>query len=72
MEFSPFSCHFLSLRVKYLSQHSILNTLSLCFSLKLRDKFSHIYKTKPNYISVHLSIYVFFIQLEDRKFWADW
>jgi hypothetical protein len=32
--------------------------MNLCSSLKLRYKFSHTYTTKPNYIFVHLRIYI--------------
>jgi hypothetical protein len=44
MQFSPWSI-FLPFRSKYPPQHSVLKTLSLCSSLKVRDQVSHPYST---------------------------
>jgi hypothetical protein len=44
VQFSPWSV-FLPFRSKYLPQHSVLKTLSLCSSLKVRDQVSHPYST---------------------------
>jgi hypothetical protein len=45
MQFSPTSCHFISLRSKYSLQHPVLNTLSLFSCLNVRDQVSHLYRT---------------------------
>jgi hypothetical protein len=45
MQFSPASCHFISLRFIYSPQHPVLKHLSLCSSLNVTDQVSHPYRT---------------------------
>jgi hypothetical protein len=54
MQFSLFSCHFISLRSKILLSTLFSNTLSLCSSLNVREQISHPYK-----VNVKLQFCVF-------------
>jgi hypothetical protein len=58
MQFSPFSRHLILLRSKYPPQHPVLNTLSLCSSLNVRDQVSHPYRTTGSV--------KYFIELENK------
>jgi hypothetical protein len=41
MQFPPISHHFISIGSKYSPRHPVLNTLSLCSSLNVKDQVSH-------------------------------
>jgi hypothetical protein len=45
MQFSPFSCHLISLWSEYPPQHPVLKKPRLCSSLNVRDQVSHPYRT---------------------------
>jgi hypothetical protein len=58
MQFSPRSI-FLPFRSKYLPQHSVLRTLSLCSSLRVRDQVSHPYNTTGKITVLYILIFRF-------------
>jgi hypothetical protein len=68
MQFSPFTRHLTPLRSKYTPQHHVLNTLSLCSSLNVRDQVSHSYRTTGKIIVMYILIFKFFdSRREDRR-----
>jgi hypothetical protein len=54
LQFSPFSCHFLSRKSKYSSHHFILKHPQ---SLKVRDQVSHPYKTSKIIVLCNLNCF---------------
>jgi hypothetical protein len=64
MQFSPTSCHFISVWFKNFPQHPALNTLSLCSSLNVRDQISHPYRTTSKIIVLYILIFMF---LDSRR-----
>jgi hypothetical protein len=52
MQFSPASCHFISLRSKYSPQRPS-NTFSACSSLNVREQVSHPYRTTGKIIVLY-------------------
>jgi hypothetical protein len=59
IQFSPWSI-FLPFRSKYLPQHSVLKTLSLCSSPKVRDQVSHPYSRTSKITVLYILIFRFF------------
>jgi hypothetical protein len=55
MQFSPTSCHFISLRSKY-SQHPVLKHRGVRSSLHTRDQASHPYRTTGKIIILYILI----------------
>jgi hypothetical protein len=52
---------------------NILNTLSLCTSLNVRDNVSHPYKTTCKFIVLYVLIFMFFnSRQKDESFWTEW
>jgi hypothetical protein len=73
MQFSPLSCHLISLRSKYPPQTLFSNTPSLCSSLNVRDKVSHPYRNTGKLRVLYILIFKFFYSnREDRRFWTEW
>ncbi|PNF20022.1 hypothetical protein B7P43_G05942 [Cryptotermes secundus] len=72
MQFSPNSCHFISLWSKFLNT-LFSNTLRLCSSLNIRDKVSHTYRTADKIIVLYILIFNFLdSRREDKRFWTEW
>jgi hypothetical protein len=59
MQFSPFSCHFISLRSKYPPQHPVFKHPSLCSSVIIRDRVSHPYITTGKSMVLYFLIFKF-------------
>jgi hypothetical protein len=57
MQFSPTSCHFVSLWSKYSPPHPV-STVSLCSSLNVRDQVSHPYRTTGNIIVLYILTFI--------------
>ncbi|PNF25245.1 hypothetical protein B7P43_G13294, partial [Cryptotermes secundus] len=75
MQFSPTSCHFISLRSKYSPKKNTLfsNTLRLRSSLNVRDQVSHPYRTTGKIIVLYILIFMFWdSRREDKRFWTEW
>jgi hypothetical protein len=71
MQFSPLSV-FLPFRSKY-PQHSVLKSLSLCFSFKVRDQVMHPYSATDKITVLYILIFSFFyMRREDKIFWTEW
>jgi hypothetical protein len=71
-QFSPFSCHLISLRSKNPPQHCFQTPPSLCSSLNVRDQVSYPYRTTGKIIVLHILIFKFFdSNREDRRFWTE-
>jgi hypothetical protein len=62
----PASSSYILLQAQYLPQHPILDTLSLCSSLNVRNQVSHPYKT----IDKTTGLYILICKLLDTK-WED-
>jgi hypothetical protein len=59
MQFSPISCHFISLRSKYSPQHPVR---SLCSYLNVRDQVFHPYRTRGKFfVCSFLKMFLIFI-----------
>jgi hypothetical protein len=58
LQFSPFSCHLISLRPKYPPQHSVLKHPRS--SLNFRDQVLHPYRTTGKIIVLHILIFKLF------------
>jgi hypothetical protein len=67
MQFSPFSCHLISLRSKYSPQHPVFKHPNLCSSLNVRDQVSHPYRTTGKIIIFHILIFKFFDSSREDK-----
>jgi hypothetical protein len=68
MQFSPFSCHLISLRSKYPTQHPVLrHSLSLCTSFNIREQVSHPYKTTGKTKVFYVIIFKFLRQQKRRR-----
>ena len=68
MQFSQSSCYLLPLRTKYVPQHMLLNTLSLCSSLSVSDHVSGPHKTTGK---IYIFEYVY-IPLENQGLTCHW
>jgi hypothetical protein len=55
----PFPRHLIALKFKYSSQNLVLNTLSLCSSLSVRDQVSHPYKTTGRIMVLYILTFAF-------------
>jgi hypothetical protein len=69
MQFSPWSV-FLPFRSKYLPQHSVRRTLSLCSYLKVRDHVSHPYSTIGKIAVLYILIF-FTWEWKIKRFWTE-
>jgi hypothetical protein len=71
MQFSPRTV-VLPYRSKYLPQHSVLKTLSLCSSLKVGDQVSHPYSTTGKITALYTLIFTSFdMRREVKRFWTE-
>jgi hypothetical protein len=71
MQFSPTSCHLMSLRSKYSPQHPV-STLSPCSSLNVRDQASRPYRTTGRIIVLYILIFYVFRQQTTRRKLLEW
>jgi hypothetical protein len=68
----PASCHFIFFGPDILLNTLFSNTLSLCFSLAVRDKVSHLYRTTGKIIVFYILIFTFLdSRHEDKRFWTE-
>jgi hypothetical protein len=73
MQFSPTSCHFISLWSKYSRQHPVLKHPQSMFPLKVIDQFSHQYETTGKIIDLYIIIFMLLdSRREYKKFWTEW
>jgi hypothetical protein len=71
VKFLPFSCYFIPLRSKYAPQNP--ESLSLCFSLNVRDQDSHPYKTSGRIIVFYILTFILpESRREDKILWSEW
>jgi hypothetical protein len=69
MQFSPFSCHLISLRSKYIPKHPVLkHPPCLCSSLNVWDHVSHPYGTTGKIIVLYILISKFFDSNREDRF----
>jgi hypothetical protein len=59
VQLPPFSRHLIPLRSKYSSQNPVSNTLSLYFSLSVRDQVSHQYQTTGRIVVLYILTFTF-------------
>jgi hypothetical protein len=72
MQFSPTSCHFITIRSKYSPQHSVLKHLRSTFPSQCqRPSFIPIQNDRQNYSFVYLNLYVFDSRREDKRVWTE-
>ena len=65
-------CYLVRLRLRYFPQH-LLNTLSLCSSLNVRNQTLHPYKTRGKITILYILIFMFLDgNLEDKRFCTKW
>jgi hypothetical protein len=73
VQLPPFSRHLIPLRSKYSSQNPVLNTLSLCFYLSVRDKVSHPYKTTGRIMVLYILTFTFLdSKRDDKRLRTEW
>jgi hypothetical protein len=71
--YTVFSCHFIPLWSKCSPEHPVLNTLSLCTSIHVRDQVSHQLWITGKIIVLYILIFKFLVsRREDRRFWTEW
>ena len=63
MQSSLLPCYLVSLKLKYITQHPIPNTFSLCSFLCVREQVSHPYKITGKIMAWCISVFIFL----DRK-----
>jgi hypothetical protein len=72
MQFSPTSRHFISLQYKYSPQRPVFKHSQSMFSLNVRDKVSHPYRTKGKITILYIVIFTFLDRRrEDKSFWTE-
>jgi hypothetical protein len=73
MEFSPSPVTLSLFGANILLNTLFSNTLSLCYSLDVRDQVSHPYRTTGKIIVLYILIFkVLDSRREDKMFWTEW
>jgi hypothetical protein len=76
MQRSPSSSYLLPHRPIRPKFHSTIfsDTLNLCFSLRVRDKILHLYKTRDKITGLHILLILKFLgnKRKDKWFWSGW
>jgi hypothetical protein len=73
MQFSPISCHFISLRTKYSPQHPVLKHPQSMFLPECEIPISHPYGITGKIKFLYILIFTLLdSRREDKRFWTEW